>query len=242
MATVENMLHKLNVQRPFVSLIGVSTKLNSLGGGAVLRRTPLVEDVKLKTHVMEFLSLPPWKCLNILTISSDFPLNSPDIFDQSEVGDLNNRVYNILAPFFPNLTLKWRPSDWGLHVSTRAFKAAQCPHFPLKVHPSSQIWKLSFTVSPPSDVCVTDIKQNIKCMLVFWIRSVQNAGFTAALDCFHDATLTLCLFESINEFFVFLRLRSCESQPAPALPFPFFPHSWPCCSLHHPFKLIFRST
>lgn len=54
--------------------------------------------------------------------------------------------------------------------------------------------------------------------------NVQISRFVAALDSgFNDATLTFCLFESINEFFVFWRLRSCKSQPAWARSFLFFP-------------------
>lgn len=54
--------------------------------------------------------------------------------------------------------------------------------------------------------------------------NVQISHFVAALDSsFNDATLTFCLFESINEFFVFWRLRSCKSQPARARSFLLFP-------------------
>lgn len=40
-----------------------------------------------------------------------------------------------------------------------------------------------------------------------------DGSFPRLSACSYDATLTLCLFESINEFFVFWRLRSCKSQP-----------------------------
>lgn len=75
---------------------------------------------------------------------------------------------------------------------------------------------------------VTFLWKRISNVWLCWIQSQRkSANFTfccySSTPCFNDATLTFCLFESINEFFVFWRLCSCKSQPARTRSFLFFP-------------------